>query len=299
LTSSSNSSEPPSRQSSPNPISALLNLIWRLLLLVGGGGVAVLIGMALAQRFATTTPQQPPLVEQWRQQLFSPDPPAEPNFPTSPSPAVEIPKTTLTSQKRQQLQTQLQQLQQEYNQLIGRTSQLEQQLGNTRPLQPLEMRLEILAQQLDAANNGDVVPDTPNTDFTAASKHVGLSENVLSISLPSDFLFENQSVTLKEDTNAILDNLLAELRNYPRSTVLIGAYTDSQPQQKALDFTFQQATAIAEYLQRELSSQYRWIVLGYGSTGFAASGETATTSAEGTANPQTQRRIEVKILPYS
>jgi outer membrane protein OmpA-like peptidoglycan-associated protein len=268
----------------------LLTFIWRLLLLVGGSGIAIIVGMALAQRFATNTPSEPPLIEKWRQQFFQSDPSPQPSSQAPPSPAIETPKITLTSEKRQQLQNQLQQLQQDYNELIGRTSQLEQQLGNTRPLQPLDTRLEVLAKQLNPSQGDDLPPDSPR-NIAAESDSLPFGKNVLSISLPSDFLFEKQGVQLKDDASAILDNLLAELRNYPRSTVLVGAYTDNQPQDKALDVTFQQATAIADYLKKELSSQYRWIVLGYGSKMLTVNGETSLS--------QVKRRIEVKILPYS
>ncbi len=290
MNSSSNSTGSPYRQSNPNPISALLTFIWRLLLLVGGSGIAIVVGMALAQRFATKAPSEPPPIEKWRQQFFQSEPSPQSNSQMPPSPAIETPKITLTSEKRQQLQNQLQQLQRNYNELIGRTSELEKQLGNTRPLQPLDTRLEVLAQQLAPSQDDELSPDSPR-NVAAESDSLPFGKNVLSISLPSDFLFEKQGVQFKDDANAILDNLLAELRNYPRSTVLVGAYTDNQPQDKALDVTFQQATAIADYLKQELSSQYRWIVLGYGSKMLTVNGETSLS--------QVKRRIEVKILPYS
>ncbi|MDT9294324.1 MAG: OmpA family protein [Arthrospira platensis PCC 7345] len=282
--------DPKPSKSSPKSNSGvlvgLLSFIFRLLLLGVGGAVAWLLGMAVAQVYPNTSSEMP-LTEQ----LLRRSPEYQPSFPAPETPLTPTPTpppTGLTPEVQQTLQPQLQQLQQDLNALIGRTAALEIQIGNSRPAETLERRLQIIEQQLTAPSSPEAENIPPPTPRTARSR----SGNGLIMTLPSDILFNPGSSTLRPGANVILDNLIPDLQNYRGAVVRVAGHTDdSGSRQQNLVLSSAQAEAIVQYLSNAVDDQaYHWVAIGYGMT---------RPALENTSdiNRQLNRRIEVAITP--
>jgi len=213
-------------------------------------------------------------------------------MPVSPTPIPNI-KVELTPEKREKIQGELKQLQGELNSLIGRTTNLESQLGGRRPTESLEKRLEIISQQLATetkSSNSAKTASIPPISMTG-EKQQTLAGNALMVTFPSDVLFEQDSTSIKEGSNVILDNLIAELRNYPGATVRIGVHTDNTgdfKQSRALSFA--RAQLVSQYLSQVLGNEYHWIIIGYGSS-------RPTVENASDSNRQRNRRVEISITP--
>ncbi|EDZ93066.1 MAG: OmpA family protein [Limnospira sp. PMC 1291.21] len=282
--------DPKPSKSSPKSNSGvlvgLLSFIFRLLLLGVGSAVAWVVGMAVAQVYPNTSSEMP-LTEQ----LLRREPAYQPSFPDRETPRLTPPKaspTSLTPEVQQTLQPQLQQLQQDLNALIGRTAALEIQIGNSRPAETLERRLQIIEQQLTAPSSPEAENIPPPTPRTARSR----SGSGLIMTLPSDILFNPGSSTLRPGANVILDNLIPDLQNYRGAVVRVAGHTDdSARRQQNLVLSSAQAEAVVQYLSNAVDYQaYHWVAIGYGMT---------RPALENTSdiNRQLNRRIEVAITP--
>ncbi|ERT07398.1 ompA family protein [Lyngbya aestuarii BL J] len=279
------------------PISViLLSILFRLLLLGVGSGFAWVIGMAIAQVYPSSR-LQPPLVEKLfdrgqetgNSYQLSPSSESTPSFPSPTTPQVQ-----LTSSERQQLQTQLQELQEQLNTLIGRTAALETQLGISRPSETLEKRLQIVDRQLSLTD--ETVPlsatpsPTPTPTSTPAQTRFRASQGLV-VTLPSDVLFETNTNSLRPGASVILDTLIADLENYKGASVRVAAHTDDTGKaQDNLSLSLQQAEAIVAYLSTAIGSEYHWVAIGYGE------GQ-PTVENDSTTNKQLNRRVEVAIAP--
>ncbi|MEM1427560.1 MAG: hypothetical protein AAGF75_13540, partial [Cyanobacteria bacterium P01_H01_bin.130] len=121
----------------------------------------------------------------------------------------------LSAEKRQALQRQLNGLQIQMNDLIGQTTQLETQLGERYPGDPIEVRLRRLGRQID--------PDAIASSPIAPS---GRSPQVPStITLPSDSLFADGQSVLRPEAITILDNIIPELQLKPDAHIQVFAHT--------------------------------------------------------------------------
>ncbi|WP_413164351.1 OmpA family protein [Capilliphycus salinus ALCB114379] len=275
----------------------VLSILFRLLLLGVGSAIAWVIGMAIAQVYPSSRTEAP-LVEK----LFSPE--AETNSyqlgtssvspasETSPSPV--SPQVQLTSAERQQLQTQLQELQQQLNTLIGRTAALETRLGISRPSETLEKRLQIMERQLSTedvtTNNSSTPAPTPTLTPTKPTTGFRASQGLV-VTLPSDVLFETNTNRLRPGASVILDTLIADLENYKGASVRVAAHTDDTGNaQQNLSLSLQQAEAIVAYLSTAIGSEYHWVAIGYGE------GQ-PTVANDSPTHKQLNRRIEVAIAP--
>lgn len=121
------------------------------------------------------------------------------------------------------------------------------------------------------------------------------SRDTLKVTLPTDALFSQGQTTLQAGSEAVLDSLLADLQRYPGATIRVGAHSDKQaadPADPAGDRarTFEQATAVEQYLSSKLGEDYRWTVTGYGASQPLADNSTPV-------NRQRNRRIELVIEP--
>lgn len=291
----------------------ILSLIFRLLLLGVGGGLTWVLGMAVAQFYPSTVIEMP-LAEKLLRQLQYLDPtvkrlptPVSPALP-SPTPSTS-PQSQLNSVQRQKLQAELRQLQGQLNALIGRTAALETQLGNSRPTDALEKRLQLISQELAASEPATTAAPSPalptvgpsnspsqaptNLETTAqpAANSPIFSANALMVTLPSDILFEPNSSILRPGTNAILDNLIADLRNYEGATVRIGGHTDGAGNAtENRNLSLARAQTVQQYLSKALGTNYHWVAIGYG-------GSRPSVDNTSEANRQRNRRIEVAIDP--
>lgn len=269
-----------------SPGRSLLVLIFRLLLLGVGGVTATLLGILAAQFFPAppAAVDDPPLLERLLRQtggaidaLRGLRSQARPqSMPLAAIQPVSMPPAPLPDAQRQQVQTELTQLQSDLAQLGDRTAALEAQLGQPPANAPLELRLQRLTQQLDPS---------------AVPAPAAPSSEPLSVTLPSDALFPGRSPRLSPDSQRLLSSVMGELQRYPGAAIRIAAHTDAQPEAStARTRSFAQAEAIEQQLTAALGNGYHWVVVGYGQTRPVAANDTPP-------NRQRNRRIEIGIDP--
>lgn len=298
---------------------ALLVLLFRLLLLGVSGSLAGLLGIAVAQLYPGDI-DEPPLVEKLlrgsalfadnldqmtQPEVVSPVSPAPdtatadpaPSLSPNPesSPEVVTPSPALSDADRQQIQAEIAQLQNELQQLNNRAAALEGRVGAEDAAAPLEQRLQALQRQLDpnAAPLINTLPPTesPAPSLVAPATTTLANGDQLMVTLPSDALFAEDPTILRPETTEILNSIVSDLRQYPGATIQVVGHTDSQGSSGS-DRTrsFEQATAVKQYLEGQLGEEYRWVVVGYGN---------GRPLAENTSpiNRQRNRRIEIVIDP--
>ncbi len=292
-----------------SPVSSLLGFGLQLLLLGVGSTFAWLGGIAIAYFHPDPNPTIPlselikTQINQWvsnYQQLKQSQ--------LKPTPLPMKPRSTLSPTQKKELQANLKKIQTDLNNLIGRTSQLETQVGNHHSTESLETRIQVLSQQLSMGEETSAIatelpipqvnssktksPGTssPNSQPILATDKV-LTSDSLMVTLPSDFLFPASTNKLRPETHVILDNLVDDLRNYPKATVRIAGHTDDAGNPDLnRSLSIQRAQAIQAYLEKTLDHQYRWVVIGYGDS-------RPLVENNSDANRQRNRRIEVAIEP--
>ncbi|MBD1890978.1 OmpA family protein [Coleofasciculus sp. FACHB-SPT9] len=260
----------------------LLVLLWRVLLLGVGGGLAWLFGLVLAGVFPDLTPEVPLVVKVLRRAKLETST-ASSTFKPSPAVTSVSPPVELSAEQRRQLEAELQQLQAQLQALRDRTTKLETQVGRQSSSEPLAARLQEISQQLQ----GDRVP---NSNQVTTASRVSLPSDALKATLPSDLLFKDSDSVLLPQAPVILDNVIADLRNYPGATIQIAAHTDDvgeSTDNQAL--SFRRAQAAEQYLFTALEKKYRMIVVGYGETFPLVENNSDT-------NRQRNRRIEIAII---
>lgn len=260
----------------------LLVLLWRVLLLGVGGGLAWLFGLVLAGVFPDLTPEVPLVVKVLRRAKLETST-ASSTFKPSPAVTSASPPVELSAEQRRQLEAELQQLQAQLQALRDRTTKLETQVGRQSSSEPLAARLQEISQQLQ----GDRVP---NSNQVTNASRVSVPSDALKVTLPSDLLFKDSDSVLLPQAPVILDNVIADLRNYPGATIQIAAHTDDvgeSTDNQAL--SFRRAQAAEQYLFTALEKKYRMIVVGYGETFPLVENNSDT-------NRQRNRRIEIAII---
>ena len=307
----------PSRK--PSGGRGFLVFLFRLLLLGVSSSLAGLLGIAIAQ-FYPGNIEDPPLVEKliqgtqsmrravvrlpqsWSNE--SPEAGASPVVPdanTSPSPAAspspQPSPVELSSADRQEIQSQLAQLQSDLQQLNNRAATLETRVGGGDASASIEERLRTIQQRLDpnAAPPSPTASSDGNQSFIApATSTLSSDGELLMVTLPTDALFTDQPAdqqSFRSETSAILDSLIADLQRYPGATIRVVGHTDSRDASEAdRARSFEQASAVANYLSAKLGDDYEWIVVGYG-----GSRPLAENTSE--INRQRNRRIELVIDP--
>lgn len=323
MTQSSTPSTPPTptksrqRRSAASGLHALLVLIFRLLLLGVGGSLAALAGIAIAQFYPARQTSEPPLVEKvmqgsqsvmtqirqlperWSGQPASkesPSPSAAPNTPNSTSQALPSPDANspnagnpnasspdANSAERQQLQNELTQLQAELQTLTQKSSEpLEERV------QAIQKRIQTIQERLNAFT----APKPPQETILVAPA-TSTAGNQLMVTLPSDALFGSDQQGLRSGSEGILNTIVADLQRYPKATIQVAAHTDNQGSAQSDRLrSYEQATAIKQYLSSKLGNDYRWITVGYGHSRPLADDSSPT-------NRQRNRRIEIVIQPAS
>ncbi|WP_088890222.1 OmpA family protein [Leptolyngbya ohadii] len=287
--------------------------LFRLLLLGAGGSVAVVAGMAIAQFYPAQT-QEMPFVERLlhssdtvlRQlerlpQIWQGKPDAPAAVPSaspvesaaSPSSTTDAASLPLTSADRVKLENELKQLQQELDQIGDRATALENRLGTPNRSSDIAQRLQTIQQQLNpgTATRPIAAPtNSPAAAIPPATSTVTQDDRLM-VTLPSDTLFETDQTTLKPGTEAILNSIVNDLKQYSGATIRVTAHLDQQGTEAAdRERSFQQAKAIEQYLGGQLKDGYHWLVEGYGHSRPVAANDT-------TVNRQRNRRIEIIIEP--
>lgn len=282
----------------------VLSLIFRLLLLGVGSGFAWVLGMSIAQIYPSSATEMP-LAERFLRLTQNLTPGAKRSrakqIPVLPTPTTTpSPKSQLNPAVKQKLQSDLRQLQGELNALIGRTAALESQLGSSRPTETLEKRLQLMSRELASPETaptptpalppiGATATPQPVTEAQPSDNNPVFAGEALMVTLPSDVLFDTGSISLRVGTNAILDNLVADLRNYEGSTVQVSGHTDNVGEAtENRNLSFARAQAVANYLSNVLGEKYHWVAIGYGDS-------RPSVDNGSDANRQRNRRIEVAI----
>lgn len=263
-----------------------LVLLYRLLLLGIGGGLAWFLGMVIANFYPNPNPQMPLVL-----QLLGSKETNSKNNGASRSRVSSVlaasPTPQMPPQKRQQLQTQLQQLQTQMKALSDRTTEIERQFGRPRPTEVLETRLQDISEQLQAAS----LPANPNDNTNRRAGGQGmLQTSVLKVTLPSEVLFQDNYSILRSEASLILDKVVGDL-NYPKATIIIGAHTNDVGQaEDNRELSYRRARAIEQYLSRTLGDRYQWVVVGYGAS-------RPLVENNSSLNRQRNQRIEITIDP--
>jgi OmpA-OmpF porin, OOP family len=310
MTPSSPPPSAPTKRQSPQPSAGqgwgFLVFIFRLLLLGVGGSFAALAGIAIAQFQPAPQTQDPPWVEKvvrgsrsvWAELEQVPTtlglaPPA-----ASPLPSASLPPAgssnpaspQLSEADQQKLQTDLTQLQGELAKLRDRPQLSEDERAKQAVV--LEQRIRTIQQQL-SSTRFTVPTDAPSTDQSGvppATSRVSTSDTLL-VTLPIDALFSNNQTSLQPDSATILDTILTDLQRYPGATIRISAHSDNQGSEgDDRARTFEQATAVEQYLASKLGKDYHWAVAGYGHSKPLANDGTDISR-------QRNRRIEIVIEP--
>ena len=297
-------------QPAPKPVPkqrwGFLVLIFRLLLLAVGGSLAAIAGIAIAQFQPAPKTQDPPLVEKmargtrslWSELERMPETLGLTPPKVSPSPAAGAaapagaPATPPLSEiDKQKLQVQLAQLQSQLEKVKSQPTLSEG--DRAKQSAGIQEQIRIIQQQLSPADR-TAAPDAPIAPPTT-SKVSG--NDTLLMTLPTDSLFAKGQTSLQTSSGAILDSILIDLQRYPGATIRISAHSDLEdgtpgnpPGDSDRARTFEQATAIEQYLAGKLGESYHWTVAGYGHS-------QPLVDNTNEVNRQRNRRIEIAIEP--
>lgn len=280
-----NPQKPPTRQP------WILILIFRLLLLGVGGALAMILGIVFANIYPAPNPEKP-LMFKLLDRLDNRPKVTSPNSSPAIRQEQETPSPQISPGQKQQAQAKVTKLQAQLKELNEEVASLEKQLGTSRPNEDLEARLQAIAQQVQQVESPstDEASPSPNDNTnqaTATPDSVGTGK--LKVTLPSDLLFEGNNTLLRSDAGAILDKIVADLRNYPGSTIRIAAHTDtgSETEEKR-ELSFRRAKAVEQYLSNALGNQYRWLSVGYGDS-------RPIVTNDSPPNKQRNRRVEIAV----
>ncbi|MBD1910854.1 MULTISPECIES: OmpA family protein [unclassified Leptolyngbya] len=279
---------PPSTQPSSrrkNRALGVLTLIFRLLLLGVSGGLAWLIGIAIAQ-LAPGTVAEPPLTERLLQQVEDLNArrqtgvmPFQPSTQPAAEPSLAPTPLTLAPSARQTAQAEVNQIQGNLQTLSDRATALETELGIVPTAAPLDARLRRLQQSIDP------------TAAPVETSPVAAGERTLLVTLPSDALFEPNGQMLRPAARGILDSIAQDLQAYPNAVMRVAAHSDASGSAEAQrEQSFAQASTVTGYLQSRLGAGYTWLTVGYGNT-------KPLTGAGNSPDPSRNRRIEIRIVP--
>lgn len=290
MTQPTNSAAKPAPERSPRKAPGLLVLIFRLLLLGVGGGLALILGIVLAYFYPNPNPEKP-LILRMLERFDSTAPVASPNSSSKLVSDTTNSASGLTPVQRQQVSAKLARLQEQMKALSDGVATLETQLGISRANETIEARMQAVSLQLEGI--------TPNTNTASVSNHsanqvVPVSQSLfqgdkLKVTLPSDALFEESNSILRPEAGLILDKIVADLRDYPASTIRIASHTDAiLSTEDNRELSFRRAKTVEQYLARALGNGYRWLVVGYGET-------RPLVANDSNANRQRNRRVEIAV----
>lgn len=288
---SANSEAQTAPKESKGRLSWLVTLVFRLLLLGVGSGLAIILGIILANFYPSASANKPLLLQvtdSWGKGV----PVIARNSGSTPGTDTANSPLQLSAEQKQQAQAELTKLQDQQQSLQDAVTTLETQVGISNPTETLEIRLQSLSQQIQAG----VAPSTEasaanvSTNQTTNSSKSVLSADKLKVTLPSDALFELDNSILRPEAGLLLDKIIADLRDYPSTTIRIAAYTDGT--KEAADnreLSFRRAKSLEQYLANALGDEYRWLVVGYGET-------LPLVANDNAANQQRNRRIEIAVV---
>ncbi|HEY9836985.1 MAG TPA: hypothetical protein V6D27_08825, partial [Vampirovibrionales bacterium] len=229
MTQSTSSATTTSRDQSTARHPWLLILIFRLLLLGVGGGLALLLGIVLANVYPKPDPEKPLILKILeRVDQKAPTPPSQSG--RAKNPASSSSPAQLTPVQRQQIAAKLNQLEAQLKSMNEAATTLEAQLGINRPDETMEGRLQAIAIQLQGVSSSRT--NTPSRGNSSANQLTPVSDAAspaekFKVTLPSDLLFEDNNSVLRSQASLILDKIITDLRGYPSSTIRIAVHTEA------------------------------------------------------------------------
>lgn len=269
----------------------LLVLIFRLLLLGVGGGLAVISGIIFASFYPQPNPEKPLILKVLeRVDKKTPAAPTKRNQPLVPTSSSPPPQ--LTPVQRQEIAAKLNQLQAQMKSMNEAVTSLETQLGISPPSETIEARMQAIALQLEGVSSSSL--EAQAVENSSVNQLIPVSHSLLpvdrmKVTLPSDLLFEQSNSILRPEAGLILDKIITDLRGYPSSTIRIAAHTEAADNTETnRELSFRRAKAVQQYFASALGEQYRWLILGYGGTNPLVANDTD-------ANQQRNRRIEIAV----
>ncbi|EGJ33341.1 MAG: OmpA family protein [Moorea sp. SIO1G6] len=267
-------------------LNCLLILIFRLLLLGVGSGLAVIFGIVVANAYPNPNPEKP-LILKLLEHLDNKGESTFFNFSSIREPTEANPLKQLTPVQRVQLKAQLSELDKRMKRLSEDVTMLETQLGTSGGNESLERRIQAITLLLKE-------PSTPSSNAPLVGNSNGnrlaaLAADKLKVTLPSDILFEESKSTLRPEAGLILDKIVTDLQAYPSSTIRIAIHTDNPREAKEnRNLSFERAKAVQQYLSSALDDSYRWLIIGYGETRPLVANDTEV-------NQQRNRRVEIAV----
>ena len=207
--------------------------------------------------------------------------------------AIPLPETgpvlepvELSPVERQPLLDELNAVETEMLTLDRRLQTIEKRLGKP-PYQDagIENRLNSLRSAIDppvrtqAESEYEPVAEDPQARLLEVAK--------LKITLPADALFSPGDNELK--ATELLNQVLDQLINYPKATVVIRSYSDNQAGAIASrEYTLAQSLELSRYLSESLPEGYRWVTVGGGQSQPVEPDDSALAQ-------QRNRRIEILV----
>jgi OmpA-OmpF porin, OOP family len=184
--------------------------------------------------------------------------------------AVGVAASPLQPAQRAELEANLIQIQGESRSLADRLKVIETQLGY-RYDGPLDDRLRRAAKLLSDSRVDGSQP--------------------LSVTLPTDSLFEDSESVLKPSATLVLDTLVGQLLPYDRGFVSVLAHTDNiGPADTNRELSLRRAQAVMTYLRDRQDGNLQWMAVGQGASQPIAKGSDS-------ASHQRNRRLEISVDP--
>ena len=207
--------------------------------------------------------------------------------------AIPLPETgpilqpvELSPVERQPLIDELNAVETEILTLDRRLQTLEKRLGKP-PYQAadIEDRLNSLRAAIDPPVRAKAEPEYKPVAEDPQARLLEVAD--LKITLPADALFSPGDSNLKD--SELLKQVLDQLINYPKATVVIRSHSDDRAGAIASrEYTLAQAVELSQYLGESLPAGYRWVTVGGGQS-------QPTEPNDSELGRQRNRRVEILV----
>jgi len=133
-------------------------------------------------------------------------------------------------------------------------------------------------------------PGSPGSDIDA----IGAIGSSLRITLDSGVVFDFNLAVLNAESIIKLDEIIAQIRSYPRSRITVAGHTDDKGSDEYnMQLSQQRANAVSRYLSAHFPKHAKFDIkaIGYGELRPVSTNETET-------GRQLNRRVEIIVTPF-
>lgn len=190
-----------------------------------------------------------------------------------PKPAVNETVATLSAEEEAAIAEEISGVEAQLQVLNERTEKLESELALSAQSGDLAVRLAHLTELLSVEPE-DFTPSPEATETATPNAD-------LKITLPSAVLFTADG-QITPEAEEILDAIAIDLQQIQGDTITIAGHSFPEDNSQAAGRSLQQAQAVKVYLAQQVPGDFRWSVVGYGSTQPIEAG-----------NVQANQRIEI------